>query len=529
MKLTISEKVEVRKTLFQKENESIDDFFGRCCDAQYVVSDNEKDVSFEREVLLHFLFGLVSRIREKVLIANCSNSEDYIVEAKKVFSEVKFEPNDCDIADVKVEAEENLDIFSPNHEVNEEFIEDDYYESDIKFEEDAEYESHNDDMPFEDNSVTKKKPKHSCDFCSDGFPTKIKLKKHVESQHFPPQEKDKEKDSPISELKCEHCPAEFDTVELRKEHEDKIHGQISKNCGYCQKEFTTFHLLATHLCNVHCLPNDSGKFVCVICNKVTRKVRRQVRHHILQVHLQIPNSICKICKRTFITPSHLKEHMAVAHTLERAFQCDKCEKTFKSKPTLRNHFIFHHGEKTIVKCKFESCERTFSNKIQMNTHFNYFHAKEAFVCDSCGKAFKAKDSLRYHTIKNHLSKEEREKNMHKCTEPGCVFANPSLKRVEKHIKQIHLKIKDYKCPHCPDAFGNKYRLDEHVAGIHLGLKRHKCELCDFRTAYLSVIRDHMKIVHGNQRFDCPYDGCNHSAHYKGNLTKHIRNVHKKDQ
>ena len=83
MKLTISEKVEVRKTLFQKENESIDDFFGRCCDAQYVVSDNEKDVSFEREVLLHFLFGLVSRIREKVLIANCSNSENYIVEAKK--------------------------------------------------------------------------------------------------------------------------------------------------------------------------------------------------------------------------------------------------------------------------------------------------------------------------------------------------------------------------------------------------------------------------------------------------------------
>ena len=82
MKLTISEKVEVRKTLFRKENESIDDFFGRCCDAQYVVSDNEKDVSFEREVLLHFLFGLVLRIREKVLIANCSNSEDYIVDVR---------------------------------------------------------------------------------------------------------------------------------------------------------------------------------------------------------------------------------------------------------------------------------------------------------------------------------------------------------------------------------------------------------------------------------------------------------------
>ena len=73
----------------------------------------------------------------------------------------------------------------------------------------------------------------------------------------------------------------------------------------------------------------------------------------------------------------------------------------------------------------------------------------------------------------------------------------------------------------------KYKLEEHINGTHLGLKPYKCELCGFCTAYRNVHNEHKKVAHGNQRYDCPY--CQHTARYKGNLTKHLRSVHKRDK
>ena len=52
----------------------------------------------------------------------------------------------------------------------------------------------------------------------------------------------------------------------------------------------------------------------------------------------------------------------------------------------------------------------------------------------------------------------------------------------------------------------------------------KCDKCEYETAYSSPFNEHQKVAHGNQKYDCPY--CNHSAKYKGNLDKHINNVHK---
>ena len=76
VKLTIREKVEVRKGLQQSDSESIDDFYQRCLQAQFLVSDDVKDIGFEREVLLHFLIGLSPLIRDFVLATNCTNDSE---------------------------------------------------------------------------------------------------------------------------------------------------------------------------------------------------------------------------------------------------------------------------------------------------------------------------------------------------------------------------------------------------------------------------------------------------------------------
>ena len=73
-------------------------------------------------------------------------------------------------------------------------------------------------------------------------------------------------------------------------------------------------------------------------------------------------------------------------------------------------------------------------------------------------------------------------------------------------------------------FFDKKNLDEHTNGVHLNIKPFQCEFCQYATAYSSTFREHKKVAHGDQRYDCPY--CNHVARYKGNLDKHINNVHK---
>ena len=81
VKLSIREKVEIRKALQQKNRESVDEFYSRCVQAQYLVSDYIRDVTFDREVLLHFLIGLLPSIRDLVLATKCSNPDEYIREA----------------------------------------------------------------------------------------------------------------------------------------------------------------------------------------------------------------------------------------------------------------------------------------------------------------------------------------------------------------------------------------------------------------------------------------------------------------
>ena len=112
-KLGIKEKVEIRKNLQQNQSESVENFYDRCVHAQYLVSNDIKDETFDREVLLHFLVGLIPSIRDLVLSQDNSNystpwptPQDYIQEAKKHFQKiiVKNEPVDVfDGDDVKME------------------------------------------------------------------------------------------------------------------------------------------------------------------------------------------------------------------------------------------------------------------------------------------------------------------------------------------------------------------------------------------------------------------------------------------
>ena len=538
VKLSIKEKVEIRKNLQQNGVESIDDFYERCVQAQYLVSDDIRDAAFEREVLLHFLIGLNPAIREIVLSAKCSSSQDYISEAKKYFFKIKEEPMDPDVkfeSDTPfpyIEDQDDDDMNNLNH----------YDFCSVEFD----FAADNLETSFDDEETLLQ---WKCELCPKSFPSKRRLTNHVKRMHSTKEENlrcepcDKDfkskavyinhmkdfhpddLDGDVKDFKCDHCDEIFKTRYLKKKHEEKEHNHLKRTCDLCKKECPDINFLAKHLVKEHCTLNAEGKTVCMYCNTFQRSHKRQVKYHILAVHFGQPEHKCTECDKTFIEQGLLKQHVKNVHSDDRVFQCDKCEKSFQTRGGLKNHIVVNHDEQKDCVCV--ECGKTFKNEVHLRSHFQQNHKSEKvkFTCDQCGQSFAQKESFKMHCLREHSNPQEREKHKTSCHFPDCTYSSFWKRSVEEHYERVHLKIKKFECHQCGKTFSYRRKMEEHINGVHLNLKPYKCDVCDFATAYKNIHYEHKKVAHGNQRFDCPH--CNHSARYKGNLDKHIQNVHKK--
>ena len=234
VKLSIKEKVDIRKNLQQFDTESAEDFYDRCVQAQYLVSDDVRDVAFDREVLLHFLIGLAPFIQDLVLASQCSNIQEYIKEAKKYLQSVKEEPVE---AEVKLESDSLY--FAPDGEEDDDVDSMNNYNYDqegrLSDEHDTEDEKHKDNI---NNKSRHTKSKLICEFCHTTFKLKHHLKKHLEQLH-PQNNGDGNANNTglkiIKWKKCRHCDEKFRSVNGRFEHEAEIHGDLKSKskCDQC--------------------------------------------------------------------------------------------------------------------------------------------------------------------------------------------------------------------------------------------------------------------------------------------------------
>ena len=556
VKLSIRDKVEVRKKLFQNDGESVDDFYQRCLQAQYLVSDDMRDAGFEREVLLHFLIGLTPFIRDLVLATKCSSTNEYIIEANKYDQIVKEEPIE---ANVKIETDEEYDV-DVNMSLEDSMEQDEYetFESESTSKSD-DYKQTNKTKHYKSKQNKKHKTEENLDSldteskqmdnvctypgCNKSFSRKDRLEEHKKSKHLKikPYQCDQckfastnafklgnHKRSIHGYVKCEMCNETFETNELRLDHETQVHGQ-KETCQICSEVCLTMRHLSKHTADKHCPLTMEGKLVCFYC-KIEFKESRIISLHILNKHFNQPLYPCSQCDKGFDTKSKLGIHVQAKHSDERNYQCDKCAKSFKTLTSLQIHISNMHEEPNNVECK--ECGKIFKNKQYLRTHLaqgpHSGYVKTAIICDDCGKTFLSKDTYKVHCLRKHSDATEREKHLFKCSHPDCNYSTFYNGHLKKHFKAVHLKEKgNYQCSFCPKRFAGKKILEDHTNGVHLNLKPYQCEKCEFATAYRSIFTEHQRVAHGNQKFDCPH--CNHSARYKGNLDKHINNVHKNVQ
>ena len=212
-------------------------------------------------------------------------------------------------------------------------------------------------------------------------------------------------------------------------------------CDVCHMAFFEIYTLQSHVAKLHSL-SDQPKFQCNLCDK------------------------------SYKTKAHLQRHQKNSHVKIKPYKCDICDKSYKESKTLEHHMAtIHKGER--IKCN--ECESTFKWKTSLDQHINSVHEKVIpYHCDLCTKSFPSNSQLSTHKAKGHYDNSDKELKCLVCAE--AFFGKHSLSR---HMKQNHNEVIDMetnKSYSCVDG-------------------RLQCDKCDKSFNFLNTLKDHIHSVH----------------------------------
>ena len=84
---------------------------------------------------------------------------------------------------------------------------------------------------------------------------------------------------------------------------------------------------------------------------------------------------CDICDKVFKSKTHCKKHMALVHGVGdfKTFPCDVCGKAFGQKSHLVKHMTAVHGVGVRTEFTCDICAKVFTSKHGLKSHMKRFH------------------------------------------------------------------------------------------------------------------------------------------------------------
>ncbi|XP_061570705.1 zinc finger protein 14-like [Cololabis saira] len=314
----------------------------------------------------------------------------------------------------------------------------------------------------------------------------------------------------------------------------------NKTCPVCNKSFLRAAAMRRHQ-EIHDANRDL-KYKCSSCDKRFRD-HYDMNRHSMRVHErgEMPEGFkeelpgdpctsdmfetktCSLCGKYFARDVDMERHMK-SHSEDRPYMCSFCEKKFKNPYVLKRH------EKEICKSREQRkprrkeaacltvqppavetadgkmcpiCSRILPCTADMAKHLRSHSEERPFICITCEKGFKYRDTLKKHQIiHGHEGiREEQSKSLeqilaeadsqscgdgdgdgaetkdpetpaetpevlHVCKKslkrcPVCSRSFDSIKTLNRHV-QCHTDDRPYHCIHC----------NKHFKHMH-GLKRHQ--------------------------------------------------------
>lgn len=218
------------------------------------------------------------------------------------------------------------------------------------------------------------------------------------------------------------------------------------------------------------------------CNKCERGYKRKADLVVHQrKHTNKKPYVCDQCEKAFFQSSHLNTHRRT-HSLEKPYVCDKCEYACRTKGNLERHKQRHSDsyEKPYI-C--DECANTFTTKSNLEQHKLIHTGQKSFACDTCSRTFRQRCGLISH-------------------------------------QKTHTNQKPYLCDVCEHAFAEKHNLTEHKR-IHTKEKPHACNQCGKKFRTSGMLKTHRNSHTGLKPHHCSH--CTKTFTTKGHLQKHERN------
>ena len=134
---------------------------------------------------------------------------------------------------------------------------------------------------------------------------------------------------------------------------------------------------------------------------------------------------------------------------QKANQCHKCEKTFRSSKPFAKHLLVCNGKhvtsKEIFACN--KCNEEFQSEQEQKIHLMEFHNILSFDCHLCDKRFLTNTNLNRHFYHVHLRSNKEAKKSAKCV--VCDMSFKGLAGLKIHHSKKHKgEQPKYKCQLC---------------------------------------------------------------------------------
>ncbi|XP_050311634.1 zinc finger protein 184-like [Anthonomus grandis grandis] len=191
--------------------------------------------------------------------------------------------------------------------------------------------------------------------------------------------------------------------------------KISFKCSYCHAEYSTKESLEAHQTLSHTEHFDKlpdKRFRCKYCDKIF-VARISIQEHVSAAHLTDGAHICMHCGGSFYSVTSLIRHEKI-HVVARAFSCDMCEKTFKTRPAMRKHKKYVHKVRMRDDLRCAWCSRAFKNLGALEAHEVKYHPE---VTDEDGEvernevdALEVLEEVTCEEVNDEKEEEDEEEN-----------------------------------------------------------------------------------------------------------------------